>query len=141
VTTDRRAALVLAAFGIFITAQAWRLPYWLDRSPGPGFVPLWLGILLTICAGWVFVRAKATAPREAEDQPTGRSDPYALAIMTTLAAAVVPLVGLVAATGALTAAAAWRLDPRRPLAIVAATLATPLLVWLVFVRWLGVPLP
>jgi putative tricarboxylic transport membrane protein len=141
VTADRAAALALAAFGLFITVHAWRLPYWTDRSPGPGFVPLWLGILLTICAGWVFVRAKATAPREPEDRPTGRSDPFALAIMTTLAAAVVPLVGLVAATGALTAAAAWRLDPRRRLAIVAATLATPILVWLIFVRWLGVPLP
>ncbi len=140
-TADRAAALALAAFGLFITVHAWRLPYWTDRSPGPGFVPLWLGILLTICAGWVFVRAKAPAPRQAEDRPAGRSDPFALAIMTTLAAAVVPLVGLVAATGALTAAVAWRLDPRRPLAIVAAALATPALVWLIFVRWLGVPLP
>ena len=140
-TAERAAALALAAFGLFITVHAWRLPYWVDRSPGPGFVPLWLGILLTICAGWVFVRAKAPAPREPEDRPAGRSDPFALAIMTTLAAAVVPLVGLVAATAALTAAAAWRLDPRRPLAILGATLATPVLVWLIFVRWLGVPLP
>jgi putative tricarboxylic transport membrane protein len=141
VTADRAVALALAAFGLFITIHAWRLPYWADRSPGPGFVPLWLGILLTICAGWVLARAEAPAPREPEERPTGRSDPFALAIMTTLAAAVVPLVGLVAATAALTAAAAWRLDPRRPLAIVAATLATPILVWLIFVRWLGVPLP
>lgn len=138
-TADRAAALALAAFGLFITVHAWRLPYWTDRSPGPGFVPLWLGMLLTICAGWVCVRAKA--PRQPEERPTGRSDPLALAIMTTLAAAVAPLVGLVAATAALTAAAAWRLDPRRPLAIAAATLATPILVWLIFVRWLGVPLP
>jgi putative tricarboxylic transport membrane protein len=141
VSADRAAALALAAFGLFITGHAWRLPYWTDRSPGPGFVPLWLGILLTICAGWVFVRARAPAPREPEERLTGRSDPIALAIMTTLAAAIAPLVGLVAATAALTAAAAWRLDPRRPLAIVAATLATPVLVWLIFVRWLGVPLP
>jgi putative tricarboxylic transport membrane protein len=141
VSADRAAALALTAFGLFITGHAWRLPYWTDRSPGPGFVPLWLGILLTICAGWVFVRARAPAPREPEERLTGRSDPIALAIMTTLAAAIVPLVGLVAATAALTAAAAWRLDPRRPLAIAAATLATPVLVWLIFVRWLGVPLP
>ncbi len=140
-SADRAAALALAAFGLFITGHAWRLPYWTDRSPGPGFVPLWLGILLTICAGWVFVRAGAPAPREPEERLTGRSDPIALAIMTTLAAAIAPLVGLVAATAALTAAAAWRLDPRRPLAIVAAALATPVLVWLIFVRWLGVPLP
>jgi putative tricarboxylic transport membrane protein len=140
VTADRWAALVLAAFGIFITGQAWRLPYWLDRSPGPGFVPLWLGLLLTICAGLVFVRGRTSRAEPAEPLPN-RLNAIALAAITTLVAAAVPLTGLVAATAVLTAAAGWKLDPRRPMAIGAATLATPFLVWLIFVRWLGVPLP
>jgi putative tricarboxylic transport membrane protein len=140
VTADRWAALVLAAFGIFITAQAWRLPYWVDRSPGPGFVPLWLGLLLSICAGLVVVRGRT--PRGEPAEPlASRSNAIALAVITTVVAAAVPLIGLVAATAVLTAAAGWKLDPRRPMAIGAATLATPFLVWLIFVRWLGVPLP
>jgi putative tricarboxylic transport membrane protein len=140
VTGDRWAALGLALFGLFITGQAWRLPYWLDRSPGPGFVPLWLGIVLTISAGVVFVRARTSRDEPGETLPD-RSNAIALAAITTVVAVAVPVTGLIAATGALTAAAAWKLDPRRRVAIGAATLATPLLVWLIFVRWLGVPLP
>jgi putative tricarboxylic transport membrane protein len=140
VTADRAAALGLAAFGLFVTAQAWRLPYWLDRSPGPGFVPLWLGILLTLSAALVFLRTNSMR-REAAEPLTSRSKVIALAAVTTIVAAMVPLVGLIAATAVLTAAAGWWLDRRRPIAIGVATLATPLFVWLVFVRWLGVPLP
>lgn len=139
-TADRWTALALAAFGIFITGQAWRLPYWLDRSPGPGFVPLWLGLLLTICAALVFVRGRTPRAESGEALPN-RTNAIALAAITTVAAAAVPLTGLVAATAILTAAAGWKLEPRRPMAISAAALATPFLVWLVFVRWLGVPLP
>jgi putative tricarboxylic transport membrane protein len=140
VTGDRWVALGLAAFGLFIAGQAWRLPYWLDRSPGPGFVPLWLGIVLTISAGGVFVRARTPHEEPGETLPD-RSNAIALAAITTVAAAAVPLTGLIAATAVLTAAAAWKLDPGRRIAIGAATLATPLLVWLIFGRWLGVPLP
>jgi putative tricarboxylic transport membrane protein len=140
VTADRAAALALAAFGLFIAGQAWRLPYWLDRSPGPGFVPLWLGLLLTTCAGWIVARPRA-APRETAESLADRSNTIALAAMTAIAAALVPVIGLVAATAALTAAAGWRLDRGRPHAIAAATLATPVFVWLIFVRWLGIPLP
>jgi putative tricarboxylic transport membrane protein len=140
VTADRAVALALAVFGLFISAQAWRLPYWLDRSPGPGFVPLWLGLLLTLSSGWVLAHARH-ARIEGGEPLSSRSNAFALTSMTAIAAALVPLVGLIAATAALTAAAGWRLDRRRPLAIGVATLATPLFVWLIFARWLGVPLP
>lgn len=139
-TANRAAALVLAMFGLFISGQAWRLPYWLDRSPGPGFVPLWLGVLLTISAAVVFVRGRTPRAESGEPLPN-RFNAFALAAITTLVAAAVPLIGLVAAAAVLTAAAGWKLDPRRPMAIGVATLATPFLVWLIFVRWLGVPLP
>ncbi|MGH9331379.1 MAG: tripartite tricarboxylate transporter TctB family protein [Vicinamibacterales bacterium] len=135
---DRAAAAGLAILGLFITMHAWRLPYWLDRSPGPGFLPFWLGLLLTACATLVFIRARTPEPQE---PLVLRSAPIALAVITTVAAAIAPFVGMILATAALTAVAGWRLDPRRRFAIAAATLVTPALVWIVFVRWLGVPLP
>jgi putative tricarboxylic transport membrane protein len=143
VTADRSAAAALAIFGLVVSVQAWRLPYWLDRSPGPGFLPLWLGILLTGCATVLLVSAGRRAATDAsvEPPPARGSDPAALALITAVSAALVPVVGLIAASGLLTAAAAWRLGPRRPLAIGTAAVVTSALVWLVFVRWLGMPLP
>jgi putative tricarboxylic transport membrane protein len=142
VTADRGAAAALAIFGLVVSAQAWRLPYWLDRSPGPGFLPVWLGILLTGCATVLLVSTGRREPAQVPaEPPAGGSDPAALGLITAVAAALVPVVGLIAASGLLTGAAAWRLGQRRPLAISTAAVVTPALVWLVFVRWLGMPLP
>jgi putative tricarboxylic transport membrane protein len=53
--------------GIATTAAAWlTLPYSGDFGPGPGFVPLWLGLVLTVCAIPVILtdlRAKETSEK------------------------------------------------------------------------------
>lgn len=40
------AAGILIALGIFVAAQAWEWPYLTKDGPGPGFFPLWIGLLL-----------------------------------------------------------------------------------------------
>lgn len=40
------AALLLMAFGAFIAVEAWDWPYLTKDGPGPGFFPLWIGILM-----------------------------------------------------------------------------------------------
>lgn len=133
---NRAAAAALCALGLFVVWRARGLPYWIDRAPGPGFLPLWLGVLLAVCAA-----AEAVRTRGRESRPLFTPRAGALALVTAGAVALVPLVGLVLAAAALTAGASWLLDPRRHTANALATIATPLVVWLVFVRWLGVPLP
>lgn len=139
---NRAAAAALCALGLFVVWRARGLPYWIDRAPGPGFLPLWLGVLLAVCAAAEAVRGQSPFYDERKKGTvplTPRAG--ALALVTAGAVALVPLVGLVLAAAALTAGASWLLDPRRHTANALATIATPLVVWLVFVRWLGVPLP
>jgi putative tricarboxylic transport membrane protein len=143
---DRTAGVLLVALGVFVSVQASRLPYWTDRSPGPGFLPLWLGVALVVCAAAVLVWSRATAPTPERSASTdvrarGRSVAIALTLCTVMAAVLVPFIGFVASTAVLTAGAAWWLDPRRRTGIAAASLLTPALVWLIFVRWLSIPLP
>jgi len=40
------SALLLVALGAFVAGEAWQWPYMTDDGPGPGFFPLWIGILL-----------------------------------------------------------------------------------------------
>ena len=144
---DRAAGVLLVALGVFVTFQASRLPYWTDRSPGPGFLPLWLGVALAVCAAAVLLRSRATAApgpepdADVDVRPRQRSVAIALTSFTAISAVLVPFIGFVASTAVLTAGAAWWLDPRRRVAIAAAALLTPAIVWLIFVRWLSIPLP
>jgi hypothetical protein len=144
---DRAAGVLLIALGGFVIFQASRLPYWVDRSPGPGFLPSWLGVALVVCAAAVVIRSRATAapgPEPGADVDVRlrqRSVAIGLTSFTAIAALLVPFIGFVASTAVLTAGAAWWLDPRRRAAIAAATLLTPAIVWLIFVRWLSIPLP
>jgi putative tricarboxylic transport membrane protein len=142
VTADRAAAGVLCLLGVGVSLLAMRLPYWIDRAPGPGFLPFWLGVILAVASAAAFFRTRLIE-RTDDDAPLLRRDSRSLqlAAITTGAVAIVPFVGLVLATGLLTAAASWRMDPRRPVANAAASILTPAVVWLVFVRWLGIPLP
>jgi putative tricarboxylic transport membrane protein len=40
------SALLLVALGGFVAWEAWEWPYMTVDGPGPGFFPLWIGVLL-----------------------------------------------------------------------------------------------
>ena len=44
---------VVFVVGLITTLMAWKLPYTMESSPGPGFLPFWLGIVLMVCAAFV----------------------------------------------------------------------------------------
>ena len=47
---DLISGVCIAAFGVYVTVAAARLPYVSEHGPGPGFMPLWLGIGLIVLA-------------------------------------------------------------------------------------------
>jgi len=58
------AVLVL---GVLISFFAWRLPYGSDVGPGPGFMPLWIGIGLGLCGLATTIKAARTLrPQDAQ---------------------------------------------------------------------------
>src|SRR5262245_53390733 len=48
------AFMVLGAYAIIASLQ---MRYYVDGGPGPGFLPLWLGVVIIICAAFVLARA------------------------------------------------------------------------------------
>jgi putative tricarboxylic transport membrane protein len=137
---DRIAALLLVVFGIFITLEARALPYWSGSAPGPGFVPFWLGVLLV--AASAMLAARKTRPAFIVDA-TGapRIRPSVIVALTAGAALLTLVTGFVVASGVFMAATLTYLRPGHARSNWIAAFVTPLAVWLVFVRWLGVPLP
>lgn len=59
---DVISGAVLAALGTYIVIQASLWPYYEVNGPGPGFFPLWYGILMVALALWLVITA-AQKPR------------------------------------------------------------------------------
>jgi len=135
--TDRVSAILLLAFSAVVVFEARTLPYWTTNAPGPGFLPLWLGVLL---AGGAIALMMRPASQTLPDRATAIRLTVVVAF-TTAAAALGLIIGLVLASGIFMGATLTYLRPGHARTNVFTALLTPVVVWLLFVRWLAVPLP
>ncbi len=62
---DRKSSLVWLAFAGLICLESLRLPIGSLREPGPGFLPLVVGVLLGGLSGVCFLRAGVEASKQA----------------------------------------------------------------------------
>jgi putative tricarboxylic transport membrane protein len=136
--TDRVSAILLLLFSAFVIVEARTLPYWTTDAPGPGFLPFWLGVLLACGAVALF---KSTAASQAlPDRATAIR--LTVVVALTAGASVLGLfIGLVLASGIFMGATLTYLRPGRARTNALTAVLTPVVVWLLFVRWLSVPLP
>lgn len=140
---DRVAAILLLFFAGFVMILALDLPYWKEFTPGSGFFPLWLGILLAVCS---LLLLSGTFSPGADDRRwlPDRQEAIQIGVITVLSI-VGPLlayaIGMVLASAVYMAAVLWYLEPKRTVLNAVVTLSTPVVVWLLFVAWLAVPLP
>ena len=134
---DRVSAALLFLFSVFVIFEARALPYWTANAPGPGFLPLWLGMFLACASAATFARAESS---RLPDRATAMRVATIVGL-TAGAAALTPVAGLVLASGVFMGATLVYLRPGHPRGNLAAAILTPIVVWLLFVRWLAVPLP
>jgi putative tricarboxylic transport membrane protein len=94
-TANLLAGIAVLVFGAVVIFSARGLPYTAEYGPGPGFLPLWLGIALVACAIVTIVKALRIYGREEGRfiQPKTRQVAFILVtlIVTFL---LVPAVGL-----------------------------------------------
>lgn len=148
---DRVAAILLLAFGVFVSVQSRELAYWTGSAPGPGFLPFWLGVLLAVSSAAIATRraarrtssgsAVAIDARSGSAAADGWRRVAALLALTTAAAVLGLVIGLVAASGIFIGLVLIYLRPGKARANWTIAAVAACVVWLVFVRWLAVPLP
>jgi putative tricarboxylic transport membrane protein len=144
-TADRISATLLFLFSLFVIFEARALPYWTAHAPGPGFLPFWLGVFLACATAVMFAKTfrvggVEAAPYTAILQPTATRLAVIVAL-TAGAAALTVVIGLVLASSLFMGATLAYLRPGHARANWTAALTTPLVIWLLFVKWLAVPLP
>jgi putative tricarboxylic transport membrane protein len=137
------AAAVLLAFGLFATTQALGLRFGTIAAPGPGFFPMCLAVAVGLAGIGLIVQALRATRAEVVVWTAGARR---FAVAGTLAsllvyALVLEWLGFLLATFALLVFFFRALQRQSWLVVVAGSLATSLLSYLVFKTWLGVNLP
>ncbi|HET6947176.1 MAG TPA: tripartite tricarboxylate transporter TctB family protein [bacterium] len=144
---DRLTGGLVLAFAVYTMSTAVRLGYWQGRIPGPGFAPIWIGAGLALCALLLLVRRPPAAPRaparSADERIAARRELILAIEIASAAVAVmllIPRVGMLAGLALLLLAlvkllgGSWR-------SAVGTGVVVPLAFYLMFVRWLAVPIP
>lgn len=138
------AAGLLVALGAFVAGQAWDWPYMTKDGPGPGFFPLWIGVLLAALSILLVALqfrdvAAGNAPEKTHWSGTGRVLVGWLAVMA--AAALLKPAGFVVSYVLLTAFLILVVFRQRWTAAAAVSLGSAAAFWLLFVKLLNVRLP
>lgn len=148
---DRLTGLLLLAFAGYTFVSGWQMGYWQGRIPGPGFAPMWIGGGLALAALFLLLR-RTSGPaalqllEAAEDDgarvPMRQELLLSAEILAVTAAALllVPRIGMMAGMFGLLLGlirllgGSWR-------GAVGTALILPVAFYIVFVRWLQVPVP
>ncbi|PYM90377.1 MAG: hypothetical protein DME08_23605 [Candidatus Rokuibacteriota bacterium] len=149
VSRDRRSAVGLAVFAIAYLLGDLRYPLDTLATPGPGLFPLMAGLALLALAAWQFATAgsRARAPVQPASttlqavEPAAVGPPLVMVGILIVYAALFRLIGffptsvaLVFVSSRLMGLGGWWRPATLALGVTAAS-------HVVFVRWLGVPLP
>lgn len=141
---DRIAGAALLALAVAFSAGALtHYSYWGPNGPGPAFLPFWLGVVMALLATTLLVDALRSSDPGAPWLPRG----VALKRLAGVLGATVALVALLNIVGMVLGTALFLIVLMRfldrcpwPLTI-AVAVATAGLNFLVFTRWLRVPMP
>lgn len=133
--------IVLLILGVAVVFFSSRLTYYSEFGPGPGFLPLWLGIALVGCAIFLildFLRKHGTA--ESFFKPRTKQC-IVMFLLIVIAFLLLPWLGFPIGF-ALLAGTAMRVMGRHRLVVCGITaLAIALGIYFIFDQWLGIPLP
>jgi putative tricarboxylic transport membrane protein len=141
---DRVTAALLLAFAVAFSAGALKYyQWWGSGGPGPAFVPFWLGLVMACLAGMMLFRSlREKNPGEAWF-PRGEG----LRDLLVVLAATVAYIALLNVTGMIIGTALYLVFLIKYLgkhawwAALSIALGAAGFNWLVFVRWLRVPMP
>ncbi len=128
--------------GLATIAVSWlTLPYSGEFGPGPGFLPFWIGVVLTVCAVPVILAAiRASRTPERLFRPETAKCVQVLGIIVAVFL-VLPILGFPLGL-ALIAGGGMRLMGRHNwLACGATVLGAAVGIHFLFSEWLGIPLP
>jgi hypothetical protein len=140
-SADRVTAVLLLVFSVAFAAGALRqYSWWGPGGPGSAFLPFWLGLVMAVLALMLLFKKN---PRDDAWLPRGEGlrDMLVVLGVTVLFVALLNVTGMVIGTALYLAVLIWYLGRHRWWVTLGVAVAAAGFNWLVFVRWLRVPMP
>ena len=141
---DLISGVCLGAFGIYVAYEASSLPYYSEYGPGPGFLPLWLGIAILVLALFLLLNSILRSASESGDESQSWVGPERamgawLGLMTAIF--LLPKLGFSLSLALLTFFLIFVLHRRSPWVALNVAVVLSLGFQLIFSLALGVSLP
>lgn len=138
---DLIGGIVVLLFGLAVVVFSLQLQYMSEYGPGPGFLPLWLGIGIAVCSlGVLYNVLKKHEKTGAFFQPLTRVGAKMLGIIIA-GFLVLPFLGFSVGLAVLAAVAMRLIGKHGLLACAITAVATAIGIHYVFAEWLSIPLP
>lgn len=138
---DFVAGLCVGGFGIFVLYEASDLPYLSEYGPGPGLLPLWLGIGFVALGAFLAVNALINSGSAERVAWREVARPAAAWIGFVIAIGLLSRLGFTLSFVLLSLFLVLVMERRSILAAVNVAVSLALVFYLIFVFSLGVPLP
>ncbi len=134
--------IVVLVAGLAITFAASQLPYMSEFGPGPGLLPLWIGIVLSACAVGLIVKAAKGYGEQTGAFFQARTKQVVF-IFATLVATIllIRVLGLSIALALFSGFTARMTGPHGMVLCVSMAVVTAVAVKLIFGHMLDIPIP
>lgn len=136
------AGVAVFLLGIATSVLAWlTLPYTGEFGPGPGFLPLWLGITLMVCSVPVIItdlRSKEKSEKLFRPE-TAKCLKVLILIVTVFLS--LPVLGFSAGLALITGSGMRIMGKHGWVSCVATVIGTAICIHYLFGQWLSIPLP
>jgi hypothetical protein len=138
---DVLGGAIVLLFGLSVVFFSMQLPYMSEYGPGPGLLPLWLGVGLAGCAIAIMLKAlKRPVRGEAFFKPRTR---LGIQMLTMIVAAflLLPFLGFSVGLALFTAASMRIIGKHGLLACALTFVGAAIGIHFIFGEWLSIPLP
>ena len=143
-SADRVTAALLLAFAVAFSVGALKqYQWWGSGGPGPAFVPFWLGLVMALLASMMLIRSIRQQHPGGTWFPRGEGlrDMLVVLGVTVAFVALLRVTGMVLGTAIYLVVLVRYLGRHRWWVTLLVAAAAAGFNWLVFVRWLRVPMP
>jgi hypothetical protein len=136
------AGVAVFLLGIATTFLAWMtLPYTGEFGPGPGFLPLWLGIALVVSSIPVIITDLRNTDRSERLFQPETWKCLKVLILIVIVFLVLPILGFSTGLALITAGGMRIMGKRSWVSCVVTVIGTAVCIHYLFGQWLSIPLP